>query len=69
MFSYPEMTRERAARVRALRVDTGLTWRGVAGVLSEEWGGDWGGSQIAGEDLCEQAARALGEDYRDEPWN
>lgn len=62
------MTVARAKEVRRLRVDDGLTWRSVAAVVSEKWYYPTS-SQLLGVSLCEVAAKCLGEDGRQEPWN
>ncbi|MFJ5265824.1 hypothetical protein ACIQAC_35725 [Streptomyces sp. NPDC088387] len=63
------MTREMAVRIRAWRVEEGLSWRAVARAASGLWGGGHGSNQLYGEDLCVAAAEVLGEDPRKEPWN
>lgn len=66
-----EMTPERAAKVRQLRVDQGYSWRGVARAMHDEWPA-WQppSSQIAGMALCQVAAEAEGKDFmEDEEWN
>ncbi len=69
----PYMTPERANFVRKLRVDDGLTWRGIAEVWEEEFSGEaewkFGGNQLAGMALCESAASMFNEDYMKPPWN
>lgn len=68
-----KMTRERAARIRELRVDKMYSWRAVAEQCFEEWGedGDWypSSNQLAGVALCKIAAAAFGEDCYDNAWN
>ena len=68
----PRMTRERALRVRQLRVDEGWSYRLIAGTLHLEWGSDanWQPitNQLAGVALCEAAAELLGEDVQAWPW-
>jgi len=77
---FEDMTLEQAKFVRFLRIEaedvsslwgtfTGYTWRGVAQKCNDEWDGDWGQNQIAGMEICEQAAKMFGEDYKKEPWN
>ena len=69
-FSDPaEMTPERAAQVRAWRVDQDLSWRGVAYSATEAWGSEWGDNQLYGRELCVAAATVLSEDPDDDPWN
>lgn len=65
------MTPGRARVVRKLRVDDGYTWRAVAVACHTEWGGNWepAGHQGMGIVLCEAAAKMLGENPYDEPWN
>lgn len=65
-----EMTRELAVKIRRLRVaDQNLTWRGVAGSISSELNLSHGTNQLFGRDLCNAAAKLLGEDPNEEPWN
>lgn len=68
----PRMTRERALRVRQLRVDEGWSYRHIAGALYLEWGVDanWEPitNQLAGVALCEAASSLLGEDVHTYPW-
>ena len=63
------ITPEMAVQVRVWRVDEERSWRAVAEAASELWGSGWGGNQLFGEDLCAAAARVLGEDAREAPWN
>jgi len=65
------LTPDRAREVRAWRVDGGYTWRAVARAASEAWDAPWEppSNQLAGQALCEAAARMLGEDPEAEPWN
>lgn len=64
-----QLTDEMARQVRIWRVDKGETWRGVAGRADHLWDTDSGSNQLFGRDLCEEAARLLGEDPNEEPWN
>lgn len=68
-----KMTDVRAAEIKGLRVDQGYTWRAVAKETHEAWGDDAGweppSNQLAGMALCEAAAKRLGENYMEEPWN
>jgi hypothetical protein len=63
------LTDNGAARVRQWRVDERHSWRGVAAAASEAWGLNHGSNQLFGRDLCNAAARRLGEDPYNEPWN
>ncbi|MGW4276586.1 hypothetical protein ACWEGQ_30545 [Streptomyces seoulensis] len=63
------VTSEMAVRIRAWRVDGEYSWRAVAQAASELWGTGRGGNQLYGEALCVAAARALGENPYQEPWN
>jgi hypothetical protein len=69
----PLMTPERARYVRALRVDEGLTWRGIAEAWEKEFAADadwkFGGNQLAGMALCEAASKLFAENYMGPPWN
>ena len=63
------ITLDKARRIRAWRTDQELTWRGVAASATETWGSVFGDNQLYGRELCVAAARVLGEDPDDEPWN
>ena len=67
------MTPDRAREIRRLRVEERLSWRGVARATADAWGREaiWEprSNQLAGMILCEVAARLLGEDYLEDPWN
>lgn len=67
------MTTDRAREIRRLRVEERLSWRGVARATADAWGQEaiWEprSNQPAGMILCEAAARLLGEDYLEDPWN
>lgn len=64
-----------ASRLRRYRVDEGCTWRDVAFLACQDFRLDVGadvvseGNPIVGRDLCTAAARVLGEDPDDAPWN
>jgi len=68
-----KMNFKRAVRIRQLRVELNCTWRSVAAHSHEDWGEDacWDpeSNQLAGMSLCEYAAKFLGEDAKNEPWN
>jgi len=55
--------------IRQLRVDKAYSWRTVARYYSEIWRAPWGGNQLAGMVICEKAAKLLGEDFLQPPWN
>ena len=63
------LDKPRAKVVRHLRVMQGFSWRAVARRCALLWKAPWGGNQIAGMVICEQAAKMLGEDFMKEPWN
>lgn len=68
------ITREQAWAVREMRVDDGLTWRGVSDSFSGRFGEALyeialAGNQIVGMLLCRAAAVELGEDPDADPWN
>jgi hypothetical protein len=65
------LTKERAAQVREWRAADDGTWRAVASLAVDAWGGDAAarGNQLFGEELCREAALMLGEDPHDDPWN
>jgi hypothetical protein len=58
-----------AVLIRQKRVDEDFSWRAVARFCSWVWDAQWGGNQIAGMVICEQAAKLLGEDFMKPPWN
>ncbi|WP_433183718.1 hypothetical protein [Actinoallomurus sp. CA-150999] len=64
-----ELTSEQVAQIRAWRVDQEMSWRAVAEAAADAWGSDYGGNQLAGEELCHAAALALGENPLSESWN
>lgn len=64
-----EVTRERAEQIRVWRVDEGCTWRGVASAATVAWAIREEANQMLGVELCQAAARVLGEDARKDPWN
>ena len=66
---YIPVTRQTAKFVRQLRVEKKLSWRAVARYYSFVWDGPWGGNQLAGMTICEKAAKLLGEDFMQPPWN
>ncbi|CCK24979.1 hypothetical protein BN159_0600 [Streptomyces davaonensis JCM 4913] len=63
------ITTEMAVQIRAWRVDEDFSWRAVAQAATELWGSPYGSNQLYGQDLCEAAARVLGENPHQEPWN
>ena len=58
-----------AKLIRKLRVEKDLSWRAVARFCSKLWTAPWGGNQIAGMVICDKAAKLLGEDFMQPPWN
>jgi hypothetical protein len=60
-----------AQEIRGLRVDRGLTWRGVGAECQELWGTNIGrgDTQSFGATVCHVAAEILGENPDAEPWN
>ena len=64
------MTIEDALIIRGWR-EGGSTWRRIAERAADFWPDrDYdSGNQIEGRELCLDAAKALGEDHRDEPWD
>ncbi|MBA7593463.1 hypothetical protein ES703_00383 [subsurface metagenome] len=66
---YIEFNREGANLIRQLRVDKDYSWRAVARFCSRVWRAPWGGNQLAGMVICEKAAKLLGEDFLQPPWN
>ncbi|QXE34610.1 hypothetical protein KQY30_10280 [Streptomyces sp. GMY02] len=63
------ITPEMAVQIRTWRVDEEFSWRAVAQAASDLWSSQWGSNQLFGEDLCVAAAKMLGEDPHQEPWN
>ena len=63
------VTKGTANFVRQLRIERNLSWRAVARYYSIAWSEPWGGNQIAGMVICEKAAKLLGEDFMEPPWN
>lgn len=72
------MTLEEAKEVRRLRIDERRTWRALARACHDNiqtgqwaWLSAWSPSsnQIAGMALCHHAAKLLGEDFMEPPWN
>ncbi len=41
----------------------------AAQAVPDLWDSEWGSNQLYGEDLCVAAAKMLGEDPYQEPWN
>ena len=64
-----EIDLDTAKVIRILRVKQDYSWRAVARRCSMMWRAPWGGNQIAGMVLCEKAAKLLGEDFLQPPWN
>ncbi|MBA7692056.1 hypothetical protein ES703_100614 [subsurface metagenome] len=58
-----------AKLIRQLRVERDYSWRTVARFYSRVWRAPWGGNQLAGMVICEKAAKLLGEDFLQPPWN
>jgi hypothetical protein len=58
-----------AKMVRILRVKKDYSWRAIARHCSDFFKGSFGGNQIAGMVICEKAAKLLGEDFLQPPWN
>lgn len=63
------VNRGNAKLIRQLRVGRDYSWRAVARFCSVLWGAPWGGNQIAGLVICDKAAKLLGEDFLQPPWN
>ncbi len=66
---YIEVSPGLAKLIRQLRVERDYSWRTVARFCSEVWHAPWGGNQLAGMVICEKAAKLLGEDFLQPPWN
>lgn len=66
---YIEVSPGLAKLIRQLRVGRDYSWRAIARFCSEVWGAPWGSNQLAGMAICEKAAKLLGEDFMQPPWN
>lgn len=66
---YIEVNLKTAKLIRKLRVEKDLSWRAVARFCSKLWAAPWGGNQLAGMAICDKAAKLLGEDFLQPPWN
>lgn len=55
--------------IRLLRVEKEYSWRAIARHCSRYLKAPFGGNQLAGMVICEKAAKALGEDFMQPPWN
>lgn len=66
-----DLTDAQCQQIRQWRCVDNFSWRGVAHAAHEAFGGKWQPTwnQVAGLDLCEAAAKRLGEDHWGEPWN
>ena len=64
------MTKEDAVIIKEWRTN-GATWRRIAEYAADKWPdmGYIAGHQLEGRELCDEAARTLGDDRRDQPWN
>jgi hypothetical protein len=70
LFSEKINVDEAAAKmIRILRVKKEYSWRAIARHCSDFMNASFGGNQIAGMVICEKAAKALGEDFLEPPWN
>jgi len=63
------LTKKSARLIRKRRVDQDYSWRAIARFWSVKFCADWGGNQIAGMVICSKAAKLLGEDFMQPPWN
>ena len=64
-----EVNEPGAKLIRYLRVDKEYSWRAIARHCSRILKAPFGGNQLAGMAICEAAAKALGEDFLEPPWN
>jgi len=55
--------------IRVLRVDLGCSWGRIGELFEKAVGRRYGGYQESGAGLCVWAARILGEDVSQDPWN
>lgn len=61
---FENLTADQYVFIRKLRnEEPNHSWRAVAEVCAEEWGGDWDSNQLAGMDLCRAAAKFFNEDW------
>lgn len=67
----PVLTRERIDQVRRWRCERGFSWRRVAQRAHVHWAAAWDppSNQLAGMALCQLSAAALGQNFREPPWN
>ena len=64
-----EVNELEAESIRYLRVDKEYSWRAIARYCSRILKAPFGGNQLAGMVICEKAAKVLGEDFLQPPWN
>ncbi|MEV4602116.1 hypothetical protein AB0K15_32570 [Amycolatopsis sp. NPDC049253] len=64
-----EVDRNLAQLIRTWRGEGEKTWRSIAALVTEHLGLPHSTNQAAGQQLCEKAARLLGEDPNRDPWN
>lgn len=58
-----------AKMIRILRVEKEYSWRAIARHCSRTLKAPFGSNQVAGMVICEKAAKALGENFMEPPWN
>lgn len=67
-FNNKEFTKDHAEIIKYWRVHKGCTWGRIGELCQQEFNmGD--GGQMSGRNLCDEAAKLLGEDPNEEPWN
>jgi len=64
-----EVNEPGARLIRHLRVEKDYSWRAISRYISRTMKAPWGANQLAGMVLCEKAAKLLGEDFMQPPWN
>lgn len=68
-YHYIKVNDAEAKLIRLLRVERDLSWRAIARFGSHLWRAPWGGNQLAGMVICQKAAKLMGEDFMQPPWN
>jgi hypothetical protein len=67
------MTKDEAKLIKKWRIEEKYSWRMVAqnayhaGIDNSDW--EPPDNQIVGRELCDKAAKILGEDVNEHPWN
>jgi hypothetical protein len=64
-----QVDEDTAKLIRILRIQKEYSWRAIARHCSDFLKAPFGGNQLAGMVICEKAAKLLGEDFLQPPWN